>query len=118
MFRSTFHTEQTKLVLQPFGTGPPLFATEHDANFDNVMVIDSFASATMEASTTSLIVGNDSSAYYLPTSIDKQGGYVATENFRPGATADKNLQKITFSQNYRSGVNYNIGRGIAPAEPE
>ena len=90
----------------------PLFATEHDVNFDNVMVIDSFASATMEASTTSLIVGNNSSAYYLPTSIDKKGGYVATQNFRPGATADKNLQKITFSQNYRSGVNYSIGRGV------
>lgn len=89
----------------------PLFATEHDAVYDNVMVIDSFSSATMEASTTGLIVGTNSSAYYLPTSIDKQGGYAGSVAYRPGATADKHLQKITFTQNYRSGVNYSIGHG-------
>jgi hypothetical protein len=89
----------------------PLFATEHDAVYDNVMVIDTFESATMESSTTGLIVGNQSSGYYLPTSIDSQGGWASSQIYSPGAKVDKNLQKITFSQNYRSGINYSIAKG-------
>ena len=92
----------------------PLFATEHDGSFDSALVIDNFASGTMESSDTSLIVGSASSAYYLPTTIDNQGGYVSSGANSPGASADRFLQKITFRQNYRSGVNYNTGRGIAP----
>ena len=93
----------------------PLFASEHDGSYDSALVIDNFGSATMESSLTSLIVGESSGAYYLPTSIDSQGGYVASGAYHPGASADRYLQKLTFRQNYRSGVNYSIGQGIAPS---
>ena len=93
----------------------PLFATEHESTYDSVAVIDSFAGATVESSTTSLLVGNESSAYYLPTTIDNEGGYNESVSFAPGSTVDKNIQKIVFSEDYRSGSNYAIGNGVQPA---
>tara|TARA_Y100001937_G_scaffold39138_2_gene55649 strand:- start:6336 stop:13910 length:7575 start_codon:yes stop_codon:yes gene_type:complete len=92
----------------------PLFATEHEDQFDSVGVIDNFSGATVEASSTSLLVGNDSSAYYLPTTIDNQGGFTSSVQFAPGTKVDKNIQKIIFSEDYRSGANYEIGNGVQP----
>ena len=90
----------------------PLFATEHNTNFDSVMVLSNFSSATMEASDASLIVGQGSGAYYLPTSLAQDGGYDATVNFAPTPKLDRHLQKIVFSQGYRSGVNYRTTKGL------
>lgn len=90
----------------------PLFATEHNSNYDSVMVLSNFSSATMEASDTSLIVGQNSGAYYLPTSLATDGGYNSTVNFAPNAKVDKHLQKMVFSQGYRSGVNYSTSKGL------
>ena len=66
-----------------------------------------------ESSTTSLLVGRSSSAYYLPT-IDNNGGYSASVSFAPTTNVDKNLQKVIFKDNYRSGSNYSTGVAMNP----
>tara|TARA_R110001592_G_scaffold263589_2_gene528900 strand:+ start:14482 stop:22041 length:7560 start_codon:yes stop_codon:yes gene_type:complete len=89
----------------------PLFASEHETNFDSSGVITTFSGATLSSSTTSLLVGKSSSAYYLPT-IDNNGGYSASVSFAPTTNVDKNLQKIVFKDDYRSGSNYSTGVGV------
>lgn len=89
----------------------PLFASEHESSFDSSGVITNYSGATLESSTTSLLVGKDSSAYYLPT-FNNDGGYTASVDFAPTDRVDKNLQKVVFSDNYRSGSNYATGVGV------
>ena len=89
----------------------PLFASEHESSFDSSAVITNFSGATLASSTTSLLVGKSSSAYYLPT-IDNSGGYTATNSFAPTTKVDKNLQKVVFKDQYRSGSNYAVGEGV------
>ena len=89
----------------------PLFATEHESSFDSSAVITNYSGATLESSTTSLLVGRSSSSYYLPT-FNTDGGYTATDSFAPTSRVDKNLQKVVFKDNYRSGSNFAVGEGV------
>ena len=89
----------------------PLFAQEHNSSFDSSSVITNFSGSTLSSSTTSLLVGRSSSAYYLPT-FKTDGGFTATNNFTPTERVDKNLQKIVFKDPYRSGSNYSLGNGV------
>ena len=105
-----FQAESKGLATIPIFS--PLFASEHESSFDSSAVLTNYSGSTLESSTTSLLVGKSSSAYYLPT-FDNNGGYSASDvNFAPTTNADRNLQKVVFKDNYRSGSNYVIGVGV------
>jgi len=92
----------------------PLFATEHNANYDSALVLSNFSSATLASSSDSLVVGQNSGAYYLPT-VATDGGYSTIGqgvDFAPNEKLDRYLQKIVFSEGYRSTARYSTFRGL------